>query len=433
MKVSKGAILAVLLALGEIANCGPLPEPIKVRFKLADGVRVVGLMREWDKKGINGSFGRREWTEIKVDDVWKLYQKVMEKADAQQWVDLGAVLLVMPEGESKAEKAFDHAIRIDPASTDAIQTARDHAEEVKSKHLQELEDIKAQQLNTKSPETGPWSADLWPVLTLDLRINALNELKSEAKQIAQQSALQLKPIETAHFLIYSDIPRLSAAKWARMLERTYDEVSNLVGPFDSENIFWGKAVVYIFKDQDRFRLVEAETFKQLVPLKVKGLCHTVGPKVYISCYESSDKSQLARTLVRESVHGIMHRFRSAKRLPAWANQGYAEYIVSKVIEDPSLDDRLRRPALEFIRSGGNVATVVSLQYEDESFPGPYDIGNAIGYLLVDLMIRENPNGFRAWVHALKKGSEWPEALRDEFGSSLRTLVETFVQYYKVNN
>ena len=421
------------MALGAIAKGGPLPEPIKVRFKLIDGVRVTGLMREWDKNGINGSFGRREWTELDVDDVWKLYQKVMEKENAQQWVDLGAVLLVMAEGESKAEKAFDHAIRIDPASTDAIQTARDHAEEVKRKHLQELEDIKAQQLNTKSPETGPWSADPWPVLTLDLRINALNELKSEAKLIAQQSALQLKPIETAHFLLYSDIPRLSAAKWARMLERTYDEVASLVGPFDSDNIFWGKALVYIFKDQDRFRLVEAETFKQLVPLKVKGLCHAVGPKVYISCYESSDKSQLARTLVRESVYGIMHRVRSAKRLPAWANQGFAEYIVSKVIEDPTIDDRLRRPALDFIRSGGNVAAVVSLQYEDESFPGPYDIGNAIGYLLVDLMIREKPDGFRAWAQAIKKGSEWPEALREKFGSSPRTLVETFVQYYKVNN
>lgn len=207
MKVSKGAILAVLLALGEIAKGGPLPEPIKVRFKLTDGVRVVGLMREWDKNGINGSFGRREWTELDADDVWKLYQKVMEKKNAQQWVDLGAVLLLMAKGDSKAENAFDQAIRIDPNSTEAIQVARDHAEEVQKQLQQELEDIKAQQLNTKSPEAGPWSADTWPVLTLEQRINALKEIKNDAKQIAQQSALQLKPIETAHFLIYSDIPR----------------------------------------------------------------------------------------------------------------------------------------------------------------------------------------------------------------------------------
>ncbi len=434
MKVSKGAILAVLIAFGEIAICGPLPEPIKIKFKLSDGVRVSGLMTEWDKDGLNGSFGRRKWIDLDDDDVWKIYQKVMDKENAQQWVDLGAVLLLMDdEGKSKAEKAFKQAIRIDPASTVAIQTAQDNALEIQKQLKQEQDDIKAQQLETKSPEAGPWSADAWPVLTLDLRINALKELKSEAKQIAQQSALQLKPIETAHFLIYSDIPRLAAAKWARMLERTYDEVANLVGPFDNENIFWGKAVVYIFKDQDRFRLVEAETFRQLVPLKVKGICHTVGPKVFISCFQSTDNSQLAGTLVRQGVRGIMHRFRSAKRLPAWANQGFAEYIMSKVIEDSTIDQRLRRPALGFIRSDGNVAAVVSLRYEDESFPGPDDIGNSIGYLLVDLMIRENPRGFRAWVQAIKKGSEWPEALREKFGSSPRALIETFVQFYKVNN
>ena len=433
MKLFKGAILAVLLALGEIGNCGPLPEPIKVSFKLSDGVRVSGLMREWDKDGINGSFGRREWTDLDIDDVWKLYQKVMDKKIAQQWVDLGAVLLLINEGRSKAEKSFDQAIRIDPTSTDAIQIARDHAEEIKKQIAQELEDIKAQKLKTKSPEAGPWPADPWPVLTLDLRVNAIKELKDEAKLIAQQSALQPKPIETKHFLIYSDMPRLTAAKWARMLERTYDEVSNLVGPFADENIFWGKAVIYVFKDQDRFRLVEAETFKQLVPLKVKGLCHPVGPKVFITCFQSSDNSQLAATLVGEAVRGIMHRYWSAKRLPAWANQGFSEYVLSKVIEDPTIDDRLRRPALEFIRNDGNVAALVSLQYEDETFPGPNDIGNAIGYLLVDLMISENPNGFRAWVQAIKKGNDWPVALREKFGSSPRTLVETFVQFYRVNN
>ena len=66
-------------------------------------------------------------------------------------------------------------------------------------------------------------------------------------------------------------------------------------------------------------------------------------------------------------------------------------------------------------------------------PGPNDIGNAIGYLLVDLMISENPNGFRAWVQAIKKDNDWPVALREKFGSSPRTLVETFVQFYRVNN
>ena len=91
------------------------------------------------------------------------------------------------------------------------------------------------------------------------------------------------------------MPRLQAAKWALMLDKTYDEISKLVGLREEQNIFWGKAAVLVFKDQDRFRLVEAETFGQLVPLKVTGMCHPVGPKVFISCYRASEDDELAAT------------------------------------------------------------------------------------------------------------------------------------------
>lgn len=437
MQRTQGAILAVLTGLMGLAGLGPLsgplPEPLHVRFKLADGVQVAGMMTAWDADGFDGSFGRREWVDLIIDDVWKLYRRVMADQDAGQWVDLGGVLLLMDEGESRAQKAFAQALRLDRTVTDRIDAVRVVAEEARRQRAELQRAIEAERLSTRSPEAGPWPADPWPALTADEQQTALLAMKNEAQQIARQATLPIAPIETDYFLFYSDLPRLKAAKWARMLDRTYDEISKIVGRRDGRNIFWGKAAVLVFKDQDRFRLVEAETFGQLVPLKVTGMCHPVGPKVFISCYATAQDDELAATLVRELVHGYLHRFGTAKRLPAWANEGFAEHLVAELVKADSPDSAIRRAGLQFIRGGGNVQAVLDLRYADDTWPGPNDIGRAVGFLLIELMIRENPAGFGAWVRAVKQGADWPQALRDRFGVSRRRLVGTFVQYYLVND
>ena len=437
MQRRQGAILAVMTGLTGLAGLGPLPgplpEPLQVRFKLADGVQVAGMMAAWDAEGFDGSFGRREWVDLIADDVWRLYRRVMADQDAGQWVDLGGVLLLMDDGESQAQKAFTQALRLDRTVTDRIDAARLVAEEARRQRAELQRAIEAERLNTRSPEAGPWPADPWPPLTADEQQTALSVMRNEAQQIARQAMLPIAPIETDYVLFYSDMPRLQAAKLARMLDRTYDEISRLVGLRDGRNIFWGKAVVLVFKDQDRFRLVEAETFGQLVPLKVTGMCHPVGPKVFISCYATADDDELAATLVREMVHGYLHRFGTPKRLPAWANEGLAEYVVAASVKADPADDALRRLALQFIRSGGNVQAVLDLKYADDTWPGPNEIGRAVGFLLIELMIRENPAGFGAWVRAVKRGDDWPEALRARYGVSRSRLVGAFVQYYLVND
>ncbi len=437
MQRSLGAILAVMTGLMGLAGLGPLPgplpEPLHVRFKLADGVQVAGMMTAWDAEGFDGSFGRRPWVDLIAADVWKLYRRVMDDQDAGQWVDLGGVLLLMDDGESRAEKAFTQALRLDRTVTDRIEAARLVAEEARRQRAELQRAIEAERLNTRSPEAGPWLADPWPALTADEQQAALVAMRNEGQQIARQATLPIAPIETDYVLFYSDMPRLKAAKLARMLDRTYDEISKLVGFRDDRNIFWGKVAVLVFKDQDRFRLVEADTFGQLVPLKVTGMCHPVGPKVFISCFATADDDELAATLVREMVHGYLHRFGAPKRLPAWANEGFAEHLVAATVRADPGGNALRRAALQFIRNGGNVQAVLDLKYADDSWPGPNEIGRAVGFLLIELMIRENPAGFGAWVRAVKQGDDWPDSLRDRFGVPRSRLVGTFVQYYLVND
>jgi len=61
------------------------------------------------------------------------------------------------------------------------------------------------------------------------------------------------------------------------------------------------------------------------------------------------------------------------------------------------------------------------------------VGYNIGYLMVELMIRDRPQAFGAWVNAIKDGKDWEEALVEDFGVSRAQLVETFVRFYRVND
>ena len=124
------AILAVVMTWGAV-GIGPRQDvdpPRRVRFQLADGVRVSGSLTSWDAEGFDGSFGRRLWVELTPDDVWRLHVAIMDPADTEHWINLGRVLLIMDGGQQAAERAFRRAMRIDPeGATPAIEEARKSA------------------------------------------------------------------------------------------------------------------------------------------------------------------------------------------------------------------------------------------------------------------------------------------------------------------
>ena len=83
--------------------------------------------------------------------------------------------------------------------------------------------------------------------------------------------------------------------------------------------------------------------------------------------------------------------------------------------------------------GGNVDAIMGLTYGDGGWPGPGGVGRGVGYLLMELMISQRPLPFVRWVNAVKSGKEWEQALVEDFGTSRAALIQTFVQYYRVND
>lgn len=427
MRAIRGAILAVVC----LAAAGPLAEPHHVRFELADGVQISGSLMSWDDNGFDGSFGPRFWEELQPRDAWRLYLSVMDQNDANQWVNLGRVLLLAPQGESWARRAFQRALDLDAAVEGAIDAARLTAAEAQRLREQLRQTAEAQRLATSSPESGAWPPDHWPRLDPAEQQTALLTLKAEAREILQRAGRQCEPIETSHLLLYSDAAPIEAARWSMRLEAVYARMAAILGLDADDNVFWGKAVILMFESQDVFRLVEAESFGQLVSRKVLSICHPVGPKVFIVARQGAGADELAAALVCNMVHGFLHRHGTPHRPPAWANEGIAEAVATEITGSGSVAG-LRNLGLRFIRSGGDVAGILDLTY-DEGWPGPANAGPAVGALLVELMINQRPDAFAAWIDAVKNGKDWQQALAEDFGVPRDQLLDTFVRYYRVND
>ncbi len=437
MVLEWGAILAVM-SLPAVA--GELTKPLPVRFQLADGVRVTGTMSAWDADGFDGTFGRRLWVELVADDVWKLYRLVVDPEEAGEWVNLGRVLLQTADGVSWAERAFRRAVDLDPSAAAGIDAARREAAEAQRVARERAEAIAAERLKTRTPEADAWPAHPWPKLTADEQDAATEVLKTDAREMLGRAGLLIEPIETPDFLVYGDIERLEAARWAIRLDAVAARLRRLTRLAEDRPIFWGKAVVFIFGDQDRFRLLEVESFGQLVSRQRVGICHPEGPKVFLNFFRAQDQDLFFTALVHELVHGFMHRYHTPRRLPAWANEGLAEYVAAAVVDEGSLESTIhearRRQGLSFIRSGAQVETVLDLAYNGDpagTWPGPGGIGEAVTPLLIELMIGQQPQRFVGWIQAVKAGKEWEAALAEDFGVPRAKLVDTFVRYFTVND
>ncbi len=425
MTFFRGAILAA----GVLLAAEPLAEPQFVRFELTGGAKIVGEMTAWDLEGFEGTFGRRSWSELVTRDVWRLYVAVMQQDDACQWVDLGGLLLAIPDGESWVQRAFRRAVRLDPSTALRIEAVRAEALEAQARREDLGRTAQEHRLHTRSPEARDWTATPWLALNADQRDAAVAEMKSDGAQILRQGGLQMAPLETDHFLVYADLPSIEVARLANRLESVYEIMDELFGADVTGNRFWGKAVVLYFTDSDRFRLVEAESFNQLVDRGVLGICQPVGAKVFINLTGDLGSDASSAALARAVAHGFMHRFRSPKRLPVWANQGLAEYVASRTAPGDADAERRRSEALLYIRNGGNLAAVFNAGWTD---PWP-PVGTAVGGLMTQLMIDQRAQRFRRWVIAVKQGTDWTRALADSYGVPLPRLLETFTQYYRVND
>jgi hypothetical protein len=387
--------------------------------------------------------------ELAASDSWSLYTRVMDQQSAADWINLGRLMLMAAlaqpaaadRAKERAETAFRRALQIDAAVEIEIERVRDEVEQRRRAAAEARRLAEAEKLTTISPEGALWGAEAWPALSEDEQASAVLAMKADAERALKQASTGLTPVETAHFIVYAETERSEAADIAVRLERVFLALEFLLNPgidpaATSKPVRmqpWGKVAVFIWNEQDRFRTVEAETFRHLVPGAAVGVAHFRGPKAFINCWREPDDETFDWAIIRETVHALMHSCQSPKRLPPWANEGLAELIASKANKHSHIGRDRRVKALEFIRAGGSIDAILNLKYEDSSWSGAGDVGPAAGGLLVELMLNQKPARLAQWIMSVKAGKDWATALQEDYGVSREEFVAVSTQFLKVND
>ncbi len=419
-----------------------LKKPVQVKFRTRDGKRVSGKVVAFNSDAFEGAstgedaLPRTKWSNVHMDDLESLASKILDEKDVDELILKGELLMSIGRVKA-ADAAFDRADRSAKSLKGAAASeAKSKIAAARTRGADKLVDAehdfriaKHTEMSSRIPKTDGGTAP-WPVLTREEHEAAVAAMKKRAEEICQVSGMQAIPVETRYFLLYAATKREAVEECARSLDAMYEKVLELFGIPAGLNLFWGKAVILLQPSEEKFRLVEQAAFGAMVPRGVVGLCHQVGPQVYVNIFWTDDQDRFDSTLLHETVHGIVHRYHSPARLPDWANEGLSEYIAAVSFKTSPVDKERRPQALDFIRGGGNVAEVMRYNYRDGSWPGPNAIGYAVGYVIVELMIRQQPDRFGAWLRAIKGGKDWEAALVEDFGYTVDQFGARAVDFYK---
>jgi hypothetical protein len=419
-----------------------LKKPEQVKFRSRDGKRVNGKVVAFDGDAFEGpasgegALARTPWSSVHADDLESLAGRILDEKDVDELILKGELLMSI--GRVKpADAAFDRAERAAKAlKGSAASEAGARIAAARTRGADRLVDAEHDfrmtrhaEMSSRIPKTEGGVAP-WPVLAREEHEAAVAAMKKRAEEICQVSGMQAVPVETRYFLLYAATKREAVEECARSLDAMYEKVLELFGIPAGLNLFWGKAVILLQPSEEKFRLVEQAAFGAMVPRGVVGLCHQVGPQVFVNIFWTDDQDRFDSVLLHETVHGIVHRYHSPARLPDWANEGLSEYIAAVSFKSSPVDKERRPQALDFIRGGGNVAEVMRYNYRDGSWPGPNAIGYAVGYVIVELMIRQQPDRFGAWLRAIKGGKDWERALVEDFGYTVDQFGARAVEFYR---
>lgn len=408
-------------------------KPLRIRVKLAKGTIVAGLLATWDDDAFSGDFGRIEWTELTPSEFKRLFDKVMDDRDASHQLRF-AELLVAVGLDAPGETAWKKAVSIDPTFKSRVAGSREAAKAMRKARL-EKERMEREGAVQDFAEDG--AAPRWPVLTDAERDAALATMREDAKRYSAMAGVSVEPIETEYFILVSELQPAETKELQKELDRMYAQVLGYLGADPKVNLFWGKAVIFLFATEDRFKAVEAGAFQN--PMvgrpgsgQVMGLCHMMKEKVFVNSWRCPDYALFGSVLIHETVHGIMHRYSTPARLPAWADEGFSDWVAARFQPGP-VELARRAQAMQFIRSGGNIVTVLDMNYRDGSWPGQNALGYAVGYAIVDAMMREDARRFEAWLRKVKGGTPWEQALQEACGLSKQQLAANVARFFSTRD
>ena len=317
----------------------PLTARVEVRHSGKPSEFVAGMLVKWDDTSatlhVKDADRTVRWDELTGVSAYGLLSKLIDKKDPQALMKLGTLAWGLNDTRD-ARTALASAGKLDPSLKGDIEAVEASGAGVllepagpELMHDEDPAEVAAMNADPHAPQpkyrkTTPADAKAALALT-----------RAAASKVSDEMHLNLKEVESDHFLIFTDWDPSSYNFIRQNLEAANTCVSKQFEISPSENIFVGKLGVYMFnKHEDFLRFAVMHDHLPANP-NIQGyyasgggeMAHMAMSKPAFGAGHEKE-IEWAYVLTHEFTHAFVARYRTTRRIPTWINEGIAEVIAS---------------------------------------------------------------------------------------------------------
>ncbi len=369
------------------------------------------------------------WSDVRLRSAQQIVPRVIDAQRAEDWVVAGLAYRNIEGGSRVSEQAFERALRLNADLAEQVEALRQSAtlptDEAPTANGDDATND-SHDREQAGPQTLGEVPNAWPEMTDEQHAQFFERHDARYRGHLDEMGLNYQTLATDHFVVYSDLNPAVVRRYAALLERMYDRLVEMFSLEEDTRVYAGKAFVLICRSEQTYAAFNQRVYGQTAEGSL-GVCWQSGSGlVQMSAWNDPEDPRAAaradrflHTLVHENVHGFLFRYRSPEMIPNWANEGLAEWIAEAII-DADVAASKQRYANRLMRDGQQIGAYFQL-------PNIEAWQYGLSYGITTLMIRENRTGYRDFIHAIKDGTEWPEALAEHFGG---VTPEGLVEVYK---
>lgn len=244
--------------------------------------------------------------------------------------------------------------------------------------------------------------------------------KSVGERIREQVGGDLVLLETPHFLIWTDWAKAEHDALRSWCEAMYTVVSRRFGMPPQANVFPGKCPVFCMRSKKRFRKVarllddyDATDALGYTSSSSNGHVHVVVRRQGGSI---AGRDAFAATLIHETTHAFLHRYRTYKRVAPWLNEGLANFVAETVLGERCSNAETAAAAARAIVDGGH--SIEAIFSNDDALDARY---YPVAHSLVAFLIERDAEAFARLIDDIKLGQPVEDALERQYHMNLPAL------------
>ncbi|MCA9214974.1 MAG: hypothetical protein KDB27_18020 [Planctomycetales bacterium] len=263
-------------------------------------------------------------------------------------------------------------------------------------------------------------AKKWPDLTTTEHEAAITEHRDFIK-VLKNDYSDLELYETDHFLFLSNIERRHLNPYLMQLDAMHKLMMHMYGIPEDIRVWKGKALIVAFVERQQFVDFERRHIKQPAPAGAYGVCHAgTDGQVIVACFRGDRPAEFGQMLVHETSHGFMHRYKTAKDVPSWINEGLADHLGLTIVPASQSVPKRQQAALERIRRTNSLGGIVGSELRNIR-ADQYGLSS----LLVRFLIQNGDERFASLIDHLKAGLNLNESLQIAYNTSQEQMIRAF--------